>query len=80
MENKRKELFHYLRRGPRTSRQIELYILTVAAGSMIADLRKKGCDIRSEYIGRSQMDSQLWRYELLSWPKDIKFKVRKGVN
>jgi hypothetical protein len=70
MTKKRKALEYLKRVGKATSLQIsEAAGVTVAAGSMVADLRKIGCDIRSRFSHISKSGAKVWEYELLSWPK-----------
>jgi hypothetical protein len=70
MTKKRKALEYLKRVGKATSLQIsEAAGVTVAAGSMVADLRKIGCDIRGRFSHISKSGAKVWEYELLSWPK-----------
>ena len=51
-----------------TSLQISHEAQTVAVGSLIADLRKRGCDIRGKFLETSPSGAAIWQYEILSWP------------
>ena len=42
--------------------------ITVALGSMMGDLRKRGCDIIARFLHTTQDGAQVWEYEILSWP------------
>ena len=68
--SKIKKAFEYLKIVRKaTSLQISHEVgITVAAGSMIADLRKRGCDIASKFSHISQSGAKIWEYEILSWP------------
>ena len=71
--SKIKKAFKYLKEARKTT-SLELSQavgVTVAAGSMICDLRKRGCNIASKFSHISQSGAQVWEYELLSWP--VKF-------
>lgn len=68
--SKIKKAFNYLKQVRKaTSLQISHEVgITVAAGSMIGDLRKRGCDIASKFLYITQDGSKVWEYEILSWP------------
>jgi hypothetical protein len=73
---KKKKAFEYLKKvGKATSLQIGLAIGkpnkvgSIAIGSMMADLRKLGCDVRGRFSHISKSGAKVWEYELLSWPK-----------
>ena len=57
-----------------TSLEIEKAVKTIAAGSMAADLRKKGCVIESKYKGMSKDGSQIWEYRMTSYPENLEPK------
>jgi hypothetical protein len=69
MTKKTKALEYLKRVGKATSLQIREVINTVAPASMMADLRKLGCDVRGKRIHTTEEGVQVWEYELLSWPK-----------
>jgi len=68
--SKIKKAFNYLKEvRTATSLQISREVgITVAAGSMVSDLRKRGCHIASKFLYISQSGAKVWEYELLSWP------------
>jgi hypothetical protein len=71
MTKKRKALEYLKRVGKATSLQISEVINTVAPASMMADLRKLGCDVRGKHLYATKEGVQVWEYHLLSWPKDL---------
>jgi hypothetical protein len=67
--SKIKKAFNYLKEVRKaTSLQISHEIQTIAVGSMISDLRKRGCDIKGKFLRTSQSGAHIWEYEILSWP------------
>lgn len=72
---KHHKLFKLMKGGQRlTSLEIEKAVQTIAAASMVADLRKKGCIIDSKYIGRSKTGSQIWEYRMTYFPESMEVK------
>ncbi|MDH5645825.1 MAG: hypothetical protein OEZ01_07445 [Candidatus Heimdallarchaeota archaeon] len=72
---KKQTAFEYLKRVKKaTSLQIRELVNTVAAGSMIADLRKMGCHIKSKHLYTTDENVHVWEYELLSWPAKLYVK------
>lgn len=69
--SKSKKLFLFLCSGEKTSLEIQKEINTVAAGTMAADLRKKGCVIWSKFIRRSNTGAMIYSYVLASFPKGL---------
>lgn len=67
----RKKLFNYLMTGPKSSLEIATYLPTCCPGTLIADLRKMGCNVNREYKGKSANGKQLNIYALLSWPESV---------
>lgn len=68
---KLEKAFKFLQTGRKSALDIALHINTVAVGSVMADLRKRGCDIRSYFNGMSENGAMMFDYELLSWPKEL---------
>jgi hypothetical protein len=66
--SKREQLFLFLCGGERTSLEIQKKVNTVCAGTMAADLRKKGCVIWSKYVGKSRTGASIHSYILASFP------------
>ena len=67
--SKKKKAFEYLKIVRKaTSLQIREIVNTVAPASMMADLRKLGCNIASKLLYTTREGVQVWEYELLSWP------------
>ena len=67
--SKIKKAFEYLKEVKKaTSLQIGKQAKTLAVGSMISDLRKRGCDIRSKFSHITKSGAKVWEYEILSWP------------
>ncbi|MCK5602197.1 hypothetical protein KAR91_10020 [Candidatus Pacearchaeota archaeon] len=61
--------FEYLKKvRVATSLQISHEAQTISPGSMMADLRKRGCDIRGKFLETSPSGAAIWQYEMLSWP------------
>ncbi len=66
---KKAKLLGYLKiKGKATSLQIRELVNTVAPASMMADLRKMGCNIASKLLYTTKEGVQVWEYEILSWP------------
>ena len=64
--------FEYLKKTRvATSLQISHEMQTIAVGSMIGDLRKRGCDIRGKFLETSDSGAAIWQYEMLSWPVEL---------
>jgi len=67
--SKIKRAFEYLKEVRKaTSLQISHEAGTIAPGSCIADLRKRGCDIISRFSHVSDAGGMVYEYEILSWP------------
>lgn len=73
--SKKKKAFEYLKRVRKaTSLQIGLAIGkngkvgSIAIGSLVADLRKKNCNIIGRFSHISKSGAKVWEYEILSWP------------
>lgn len=67
--SKKKKVFEYLKIVRKaTSLQIREIVNTVAPASMVADLRKLGCNIASKLLYITDDGVQVWEYEILSWP------------
>lgn len=67
--SKIRNAFEYLKKvRVATSIQIGYEAQTIAVGSMVSDLRKRGCDIRSRFLWTAESGAHVWQYELLSWP------------
>jgi len=67
-----RNLFYFLMgQGERTSVEIRDAVNTVAVGSMVADLRKLGCNIKSRYIKQSDAGAKVFGYTMTSFPKNI---------
>lgn len=70
--SKIKALFFYMASGEeRTSLEIAKHIKTVCTGSRVADLRKRGCNILSRFIGKSSTGALIYGYTLLSFPDGL---------
>lgn len=70
--SKGEKLFLFLCQGGwKTSLEISKEIKTVCAGTMAADLRKKGCVVWRKYIGRSKTGAMIHSYMLASFPANI---------
>ena len=70
--SKLKTLFNYLADGKeKTSLEIQRAVNTVCSGSRVADLRKKGCDIKSRYIKRTDGGAAVHGYTMISLPAKL---------
>lgn len=75
MQNKLYILFKALQLKPLTGIEAQVVVgNSIAVGSMMADLRKKGCDVHRRLIGRTKAGRPINLYTLFSWPNYIKFK------
>ena len=75
------KLLKLMKNGQRlTSLEIECAIRTVAVGSMVADLRKKGCVIESRYKEQSKSGAQIWEFWMTSYPENLepKNQIKRG--
>ena len=79
--SKQKELFKLMKVGQWfTSLEIDKKVKTVAAGSMVGDLRKKGCLFVKKYVGNSEARAQIWAYKMTFFPKTMEINFKKGVS
>lgn len=62
--SKLKQLLSLLKEKPLTSIEIRERINTCCGATDICDLRKKGFDIKCEYIGRSLNNKKIFLYTL----------------
>lgn len=69
---KGEKLFLFLCQGGwKTSLEISDEVDTICAGTMAADLRKKGCIVWRKYIGRSNTGAMIHSYMLASFPAEL---------
>jgi hypothetical protein len=67
--SKREKLFLFLCQGGwKTSLEISKEVDTICAGTMAADMRKKGCVVWRKYVGRSSTGAMIHSYMLASFP------------
>ena len=64
LSGKLKQLYILLRMRPLTSIEIREYLNTCCPGTDIADLRKKGAEIKCQYIGMSRNKKRIFKYTL----------------
>lgn len=64
LSGKLKALYLLLCESPLTSIEIREKINTCCPGTDIADLRKKGTDIKCEYVGMSYNKKRIFRYTM----------------